>query len=316
MKTTQKKWAAVSLALTGIVAANLPFDVRAEDRKFVQQTEIIAQESAPHEVVTEYADLWTGVIVFKTGEPVQWTVHVPEETELKGCSATIKIPGLGWGTEEKNQEENYLTLTQGNNLVYEFTPDAAGDYLFTCWMGAGCHSNYIHVTDDGQYAAETPADPTDLHAERTGATAVVSFTPPSAPAGTQITGYKVVATSPEGKRVKSLTKEASATLENLDEQTSYTIKVYTIATSGTSAGENEFLLEAVSETTTVSATTSSETQTTAVSTTAAAHTTTAKTSTTQAAADASNPGTGDLDARWSGLLLLTSFGLLFLTKKK
>ncbi|MBQ5339607.1 MAG: LPXTG cell wall anchor domain-containing protein, partial [Oscillospiraceae bacterium] len=78
-----------------------------------------------------------------------WIVNVPEGTETSGCSATIKIPGFGWGTDTSNKEERHLTLVQGDNLVYEFTPQETGDFLFTCWMGSGCHSNYIHVTAGG-----------------------------------------------------------------------------------------------------------------------------------------------------------------------
>ena len=66
-----------------------------------------------------------------------------------GCERTIKIPGLGWGTDSHNKNEGHLTLEEGKNFVYEFTPEETGDILFTCWMGSACHYNYIHVTSDG-----------------------------------------------------------------------------------------------------------------------------------------------------------------------
>ena len=104
-------------------------------------------------IVTEYGDLWEADISVQVGKTVKWYVNVPEGTTPKGCRATIKIPGLGWGTDSHNKEEGHLTLTEGNNFVYEFTPDKTGDILFTCWMGSGCHSNYIHVTEDASEIA-------------------------------------------------------------------------------------------------------------------------------------------------------------------
>ena len=105
-------------------------------------------------IVTEYSNLWTGDITVKVGVPVKWYVNVPEGTTPIGCAATIKIPGLGWGTDTHNKEEGHLKLTEGQSFIYEFTPTETGDILFTCWMGSGCHHNYIHVTDDGNPPAE------------------------------------------------------------------------------------------------------------------------------------------------------------------
>ena len=48
---------------------------------------------------------------------------------------------------------------QGNNLVYEFTPNEEMDILFTCWMGSSCHKNHIRVTADGTY---TSAEKTEV----------------------------------------------------------------------------------------------------------------------------------------------------------
>ncbi|MDR2089872.1 MAG: hypothetical protein LBP73_11045, partial [Clostridiales Family XIII bacterium] len=62
------------------------------------------------------------------------------------CEKTIKIPGLGWGSDSHNKNEGHITLKEGKNFVYEFTPEAVGDILFTCWMGSGCHANHIRVT--------------------------------------------------------------------------------------------------------------------------------------------------------------------------
>ncbi len=149
MNTLQKLLTAGTLAvgLAGLYAGGITFTAAAETaQETVAQSET---ESAVQKVVTEYSELWTGTVTFRTGVPAQWLVRVPDDTEPKGCSATIKIPSLGWGTDTRSKEEGHLTLVQGDNLVYEFTPQEAGDFLFTCWMGSGCHSNYIHVTADG-----------------------------------------------------------------------------------------------------------------------------------------------------------------------
>ena len=117
------------------ISSNTAFDVSAEQAENVKV------------LVTDYADLWTSTdINVEEGTTVQWYVSVPEGTEPRGCGATVKIPGLGFGTDTHNKEEGHIVLQQGENFIYEFTPDEPGDILFTCWMGSGCHKNYIHVT--------------------------------------------------------------------------------------------------------------------------------------------------------------------------
>jgi len=146
-KNKMKLWIVSAFLLTA-VSFNFPLKTEAEDTAQI--------------LVTEYADLWTSEeITVSAGSPVRWYVHVPEGTEPKGCRATIKIPGLGWGTDTYSKEENHLTLTEGDNFVYEFTPEETGDILFTCWMGSGCHKNYIHVTE----ASETSTDETETVTE-------------------------------------------------------------------------------------------------------------------------------------------------------
>ena len=257
---------AIAASVTSAFAGNLTFIVNAED----SQKPAAETDSAVQKVVTEYSDLWTGTVAFKTGTPVQWYVHVPEDTEPKGCGATIKIPSLGWGTDTHNKEEGHLTLKKGDNLVYEFTPEKAGDFIFTCWMGSGCHSNYLHVTDDGNYSAEKPADPTNIQAVWDGTNAVVSFTAPEVPGNVRITGYRVIASDPDKKRKKAIGQESPITLENLDPSKTYTISIITIATSGKSAGENQVVLDAAAEPAT-EASTEAPTETTAAKTEAAAN---------------------------------------------
>ncbi len=197
-------------------------------------------------LVTPYAELWTSTeIAVKVGETVKWYVTVPEDTEPKGCGATIKIPGLGFGTDTHNKEEGHIVLQKGENFIYEFTPEKTGDILFTCWMGSGCHANYIHVTESGTYSVPRPADPGEITAVRDGDKTVVSFKAPEAPEGSVITGYTVTATAEDGTRKKASGTESPITLEGLDESKTYTIVVVTKSTSGKSEGKNQFVLEAV-----------------------------------------------------------------------
>jgi hypothetical protein len=137
-----------------------------------------ASAAAPgvQELVTDYAGLWSSdAITVNAGAPVKWYVEAPPGSlpKKKGmaCGKTIKIPGLGWGTDTYNDAEGHLTLEEGRNLVYEFTPAEAGDILFTCWMGSECHYNYIHVIDavTAEDAAPAPVSEGSLTRGRTGA---------------------------------------------------------------------------------------------------------------------------------------------------
>lgn len=270
-------------------------------------------------------------ISFKVGEHIQWYVHVPEGTEPKGCGATIKIPGLGWGTEGKSKEEGHLTLTQGDNLVYEFTPDKTGDYIFSCWMGSGCHSNYIHVTNDGTYNATQPAAPVNIRAERSGNKINVSFDTPETPDGAQIKGYKIIAVGENGKKIKKTVQENSAVFDDLIADSSYTITVYTLATSGTSDGSNEIIVEAsgiaasdnntqAAEVVALSNNNSSESNETDITTTSNT-TTTSKitnktTSTTTVSKKSTSPQTGDHRSIAAELLLFSSLATTYLFRKR
>jgi hypothetical protein len=128
---------------------------------------------AIQEIVTDYADLWfndEAPIVVNAGVPVRWYVNAAPgafDALRMACGKTIKIPGLGWGTDTYNDKEGHLTLAEGKNFVYEFTPTEPGDILYTCWMGSDCHSGYIRVTAAGTSApvADSPhhGDDSDEH---------------------------------------------------------------------------------------------------------------------------------------------------------
>ena len=139
MKKTTRSISSViaAFALAGAIASVNAVTATAADT--TEDTQII---------VTQYADLWKSEeITAQAGKPVKWYVEVPDDVTPKGCGATIKIPDLGFGTDTHNKEEGHIVLQQGENFIYEFTPEETGDILFTCWMGSGCHKNYIHITE-------------------------------------------------------------------------------------------------------------------------------------------------------------------------
>ena len=63
------------------------------------------------------------VITVRAGIPVEWTIHA-EESRINSCNHEIYIPGLNLS----------VSLEPGDNLI-RFTPDAAGEIPYTCWMG-------------------------------------------------------------------------------------------------------------------------------------------------------------------------------------
>lgn len=266
-------------------------------------------------LVTEYSDLWSGNITVKAGTAVKWYVNVPEGTEPKGCGATVKIPDLGFGTDTDNKDEGHITLVQGENFIYEFTPDTERDILFTCRMGSSCHHNYIHVTADGTYKTAKPSDATNISAERNGSNVTVNFTAPESPNGAKITGYKVTATDESGKRKKLTVNGSPAVFEGLEADQSYTFNVITLATSGDSAGDNEFVLSKAANKT-ENVTTESNGSDTAV-TTSATTTSSTTTTTTITSAKSSSPKTGvtDIGAAES-VIGISALILLFTSRSK
>ncbi|MBQ5989604.1 MAG: hypothetical protein IJL67_08935 [Oscillospiraceae bacterium] len=201
------------------------------------------KEENSDRLVTPYSDLWKGNISVKVGEPVKWYVDVPEDVTPKGCGATIKIPGLGWGTDTHNKEEGHLTLKQGENFIYEFTPSETGDILFTCWMGSGCHYNFIHVTEDGTYSLQKPGDAENINAVRDGDNINVSFSAPANPDNVTVRGYKVSAVADDGSKVNASGTESPIVLKNADKSKKYTISVITLSNAGKSAGTETITLD-------------------------------------------------------------------------
>lgn len=91
-------------------------------------------------------------ITVKQGIPVKWTLNAPAGS-LNGCNSRILIP-------EYDME---LQLKTGDNLI-EFTPEEAGTFTFSCWMGM-IRSTISVVGGDGSIPpAEDGGNPGDTPA--------------------------------------------------------------------------------------------------------------------------------------------------------
>ena len=62
-------------------------------------------------------------ITVKKGIPVQWEIEA-EKGSLTGCNYRMILRDFGLGVE----------LGYGTNVI-EFTPEKAGNFQYTCWMG-------------------------------------------------------------------------------------------------------------------------------------------------------------------------------------
>ena len=240
MRKQFSKWISLLVAFSMFLSLLPTVAVAAEES---EDNGLNAEESQIIE--TSYSDLWNSTdIVAKVGVPVKWYVNVPEGTEPRGCGATIKIPGLGWGTDTYNREEGHLTLVQGENFVYEFTPEETGDFLFTCWMGSGCHYNYIHITEDGTYNGSVDSAPVITNITRNEDTAEVSFDAPEVSGGAVITGYSLLAVSEDGVRARATGEASPITVTGLDKEKSYTITVTAKSTTGKSVTSEAVTVDA------------------------------------------------------------------------
>jgi sulfite exporter TauE/SafE/copper chaperone CopZ len=73
-------------------------------------------------------------IIVQKGLPVQWTINATASS-LNGCNNPVTIP----------KYKIVRSLETGTNVI-EFTPMAAGDITYTCWMGM--ISSVIRVVDN------------------------------------------------------------------------------------------------------------------------------------------------------------------------
>ncbi len=85
--------------------------------------ETTAEDSSVQQVESTVDYSYYEPITVKAGEPVEWTIKVPAG-KLTGCNSQIIVPEYGL----------QIPLKEGDNVV-TFTPDKAGVYPFSCWMG-------------------------------------------------------------------------------------------------------------------------------------------------------------------------------------
>lgn len=62
-------------------------------------------------------------ITVKAGTPVKWTIHA-EKSSINGCNYKILLPDF----------DTECVFEEGDNTI-EFTPQKAGVYTYSCWMG-------------------------------------------------------------------------------------------------------------------------------------------------------------------------------------
>ena len=62
-------------------------------------------------------------ITVKAGTPVEWTIHA-EKSSINGCNYKILLPDF----------DTECVFEEGDNTI-EFTPQKAGVYTYSCWMG-------------------------------------------------------------------------------------------------------------------------------------------------------------------------------------
>ena len=84
-----------------------------------------------------YSQLQSGKypdITVRAGEPVEWEIEASEDN-INGCNYKIFLQDFGLEH----------TFTEGKNII-KFTPEQAGTYTYTCWMGM--ITGKIHVENN------------------------------------------------------------------------------------------------------------------------------------------------------------------------
>ena len=106
-----------------------------------------AQSEVPENVQKVRTSLASGYepITVTAGIPVEWTIDAPEGS-IYGCNYVMVAPDFGIEHE----------FTPGENVI-RFTPDAAGTYPYSCWMGM--IGSTITVVEPGAAATDNPLVP-------------------------------------------------------------------------------------------------------------------------------------------------------------
>ncbi len=108
------------LAVSGVSVSGLTV---ASTNKANVQTAMLTEDGDVQQVRTEIDYGAYPPIKVKAGVPVKWNIYVPEG-KLNGCNGEILIRDF----------DVDIKLQEGDNFV-EFTPDEAGTFAFSCWMG-------------------------------------------------------------------------------------------------------------------------------------------------------------------------------------
>lgn len=90
-------------------------------------------------------------IIVQKGIPVRWTIQA-EASALNGCNNPVTIP-----------EYNIVSRLKPGTNVIEFTPEKAGNILYTCWMGM--ISSTIRVVEDLALVTEDDVEEAVRYAE-------------------------------------------------------------------------------------------------------------------------------------------------------
>lgn len=109
-------------------------------------------------------------ITVQAGIPVKWVINAPEGS-INGCNYKMLLKDFGIE----------YSFHEGENII-EFTPEKAGTYDYTCWMGM-IHGN-IFVTDGDSQAADSDGQTQDTAEQASIGESTVSDVPVRA-------GYKI-----------------------------------------------------------------------------------------------------------------------------
>lgn len=278
----------------------------------------VSADTEAKKVVTEYSELWSGDITVTAGVPVEWYVNVPEGTNPKGCKATVKIPGLGFGTDTHNKEEGHIVLQEGENFIYAFTPEEPGDILFTCWMGSGCHHNYIHVVENPDAVSSEDSSETVSEDPSVADTSSGDVSEPdSSSESAQDEDSSVASVTSEVSEDSSSEGSSSAADPSSDTDSKTDSSSVTSSDSSSDSSSSASSSTASSSTASSSSSASSTASTTSTSGTTAKTTTTGGSAgTTGGSSGSSNPETGTAATIAGGALVLVTLGAAAIIRKK
>ncbi len=150
------KVSAALVMILGIVMMNRGLNLSGVDfiggvvRASTVSTNVAKIENGVQVVTTHLESGRYTPITVQKGIPVKWNIKVAEG-DLNGCNNPVTIP----------KYELQKKLSVGDNII-EFTPEEAGNFVYTCWMGM-ISSNIKVVDDISKLSAEDLSSPeTDL----------------------------------------------------------------------------------------------------------------------------------------------------------